>query len=94
MMVETPLLDEIALQDWFHTTYNNGQQAEVETCIENHIWITARKEKMYVREMETSHIKNCIRCWNGEGKTYIPPGYLGGKQKWLDIFNKELLNRQ
>ena len=40
------------------------------------------------------HIHNCIRCWNGEGKLKIPEGYLGGKDKWLNIFQQELLNRQ
>jgi hypothetical protein len=93
-ILETPLLDEIDVAEWFNATYNEGQQLEVESCIENHVWITATKQKMLVREMKTSHIKNCIRCWDGKGKSCIPAGYLGGKAKWLEIFNKELLNRQ
>ena len=49
---------------------------------------------MRVTDMETSHINNCINCFNGLGYSYIPSTYLGGIDKWLEIFNKELLRRQ
>lgn len=74
--------------DWYRT------QEEVENAIKNHIWITARRKSIPVREMSTSHIKNCIKCWKGKGKLKIPSNYLGGKQKWLKIFTEELINRQ
>ena len=66
---------------------------EPENCTENHIWETAYGQEIPVREMETSHINNTIRCWEGKGKKKIPHGYLGGKAKWLKIFNEELINR-
>lgn len=94
MLIETPLLDEIAINKWFNTKYNNGQKTEIQSLIKNHLWITAKKVKIFVKEMTTSHIKNCINCWEGKGKTKIPADYLGGKDKWIDIFSKELLNRQ
>lgn len=65
---------------------------EVDT--ENHVWVTHRRERIPVREMETSHIRNCIRCFEGKGRMIIPSDYLGGKEKWLRIFNQELINRQ
>ncbi len=43
--------------------------------------------------MTTEHIKNCIACWNGVGNKEIPSDYLGGRAKWLKIFNQELINR-
>lgn len=61
--------------------------------IESHIWITARGRRVPVRQMNASHIRNCINCWEGTGRMRIPAGYLGGKEKWLGIFNRELENR-
>lgn len=60
---------------------------------ENHIWITAREEKIPVISMLTEHIQNCINCFNGIGNIRIPSTYLGGKDKWLSIFNEELNRR-
>ena len=60
----------------------------------NHIWITAYDEKIPVKEMTTEHIHNCIACWNGVGNLEIPHDYLGGRRKWLEIFDLELINRQ
>ncbi len=60
---------------------------------ENHIWVTARGVEIPVKSMTTSHINNTIRCWNGEGRMNIPSNYLGGKEKWLNIFSNELVNR-
>jgi hypothetical protein len=57
------------------------------------VWITARKVRIPLREMTTSHIKNCINCFNGLGQTRIPPGYNGGKEKWLTLFRTELTAR-
>ena len=71
-------------------TYNFDQ----ELLIENHVWITAKRERVFVRDMTTSHIRNCINCLNGTGNMRIPFGYLGGTEKWLKIFNNELQNRQ
>lgn len=59
--------------------------------ITNHMWITARRERILVKEMRTSHIKNCIKAFK-TGR--IPRNYLGGKAKWNEIFKNELINRQ
>jgi len=73
-----------------------GEQRELMTSpdVLNPIWVTAMKDRIPVREMETTHIHNCIRCWKGEGKMKIPDNYMAGKIKWLNIFNAELIRRQ
>lgn len=90
MIVEIPkIAPEI---DWNTETKTLGKvETKVET--ENHMWVTARKMSIPVRQMSTSHINNCIRCWKGRGNMSIPHGYLGGKAKWLNIFNQELTSR-
>lgn len=67
---------------------------EQEVSVENHVWITARRQSIPVRSMTTSHINNCIACLEGKGNMTIPEDYLGGKEKWLKIFNEELIKRQ
>ncbi len=59
--------------------------------MENHIWVTKFGHRVPVREMTTKHIHNCISAFH-EGR--IPPNYLGGHEKWNDIFTQELTNRQ
>lgn len=61
---------------------------------EKHIWITAYDIEIPVKQMTTEHINNCIACWEGRGNMRIPDDYLGGKEKWLKIFNDELISRQ
>lgn len=90
----TPELDEIQINDWFSTKYNVEQQLEIDNILDRKVWITARKVKIPVKEMSNKHINNCIKCWNGKGNSRIPAGYLGGKQKWLKIFEDELTKRQ
>lgn len=95
MEVLIPELKKIKNTDWFKDLdYNQLQQEEINKLINNHTWITANRIQIPVSEMSTTHIKNCIRCFKGLGKSTIPNGYLGGKEKWLKIFNKELLKRQ
>jgi len=79
--IKTPNLDKIEFPNWFTTKYNFEQLKEVEALIENHIWITATRKHLFVRNMTTKHINNCINCWNGKGRMHIPVGYLGGKEK-------------
>lgn len=94
-IIKTPELDKIILPNWITTiNYNSLQLVELSTLVENEVWITAGKIKIPIREMKTSHINNCINCLLGKGKSIIPDGYLGGKDKWLKLFNKELINRQ
>ena len=90
---ETPELDKIPLPEWLNTSYTFLQKKEIESLIKNHVWITAFRKKLFVVKMETSHVINCIRCWEGKGNMRIPIGYLGGKEKWLKIFNEELIRR-
>lgn len=95
MVVEIPELEKISKKDWFtNYKYTFLQLKEIETLTEKHVWITAYRRKIFVHDMTTSHIRNCINCLHGEGRSYIPPGYLGGKEKWLKIFEKELSKRQ
>lgn len=93
LLIDTPALDEISIKEWFNAKYNVKQKEEVKQLLDNHIWITSQKIKLSVRSMSTKHIKNCINCWNGKGKLRIPSGYLGGKIKWLKIFEEELTKR-
>lgn len=94
IIITTPALDEIEISRWFTIKYYTfEQQDEIINLLHNHVWITARKEQIFVRTMTTAHILNCINCWEGKGKSKIPKGYLGGKDKWLAIFNQELINR-
>lgn len=94
MIIKTPYLDEISISKWFKTKYSPDQETEIQNLLDNEVWITARRERIPAPEMTTKHIKNTIRCLNGEGKMRIPEGYLGGKDKWLSIFDKELIKRQ
>ena len=95
MEILTPNLDKIKPEKWFMPrVYKPFEILDIATLLNNEVWITAERIKIPVREMKTRHITNCIRCWNGEGKSVIPDGYLGGKEKWLKIFNQELINRQ
>lgn len=94
-LIEIPELEKIGKSQWLKVLeYTLPQQEEIEQLIENEIWITAQRKSIFVRSMGTGHIKNCINCLEGNGKSKIPNGYLGGKEKWLKIFNKELTNRQ
>lgn len=95
MLPETPQLDQIPLINWMEIQfYKPLQKREIKKLLDNHVWITADKRKLFVHEMRSSHIRNCIRCWTGIGKRVIPNGYLGGKTKWLEIFENELTRRQ
>lgn len=96
VLIPTPRIDKIAQRDWMKPKTQALEYIQIEFCqlIENHIWITACKKKIPVSKMSTSHIHNCIRCLYGKGKSKIPAGYLGGKDKWIKIFNEELLRRQ
>lgn len=94
-LIEIPELEKIGKTQWLKVLqYTLPQEQEIEKLIHNEVWVTARKEQMYVREMSTSHIQNCINCWNGIGKSKIPANYLGGKKKWIRIFEDELTKRQ
>lgn len=93
--IDIPELDKITLPNWLtFLDYSPIQKTEINELINNHIWITAYKTQIPVKQMSASHINNCIHCWNGKGKKKIPPHYLGGKEKWLKIFQQELDNRQ
>lgn len=91
MEILTPEIDKIPLKKWLKLDFiTNSLSAEYDLLIENNIWVTAYKRKIPVKNMSTTHIKNCINCFNGTGNSNIPNDYLGGKEKWLKIFNHEL----
>lgn len=64
-----------------------------EVSIKKEVWTTAEGANIPVKQMSTKHIHATIKCWNGQGKLDIPAGYLGGKDKWLKIFERELISR-
>ena len=79
--------------DW--TSVNTVQLGKVEFKVdfEDHVWETAMGIEIPVRNMSTNHINNCINCFNGNGNMRIPNDYLGGKERWLGIFSRELTQR-
>lgn len=92
-LIEIPELGKIGKGKWMKSIYTELQIQEIEQVIEHHVWITANRKQVYVSSMSINHIQNCIRCWEGNGKSKIPENYLGGKSKWLKIFYKELSKR-
>lgn len=89
-----PELDKIKTPNWLTTIdYSPLQQVEIDELIDKHVWVTANRRQIPVNQMSTTHIQNCIKCWNGTGRVKIPNHYLGGKGKWLGIFNGELQRR-
>lgn len=94
IIIKTPKLDDILIDNWFNKSfYNLGEQQEIQSLLDNEVWITAQRIKIPVSEMKSQHIINCINCWEGKGKLKISNNYLGGKDKWLKIFKKELDKR-
>lgn len=57
------------------------------------VWTTAKGTKLPVKLMSSSHIGNCIKCLNSVGGSQISNGYLGGREKWMNIFMDELTSR-
>ncbi len=85
---------KVALWTIHYNEYTKEQKKAVDYLLDNNIWVTARGTEIPVKEMSSNHIQNCIKCWEGTGNMSIPEGYLGGKEKWLKIFNDELVSRQ
>jgi hypothetical protein len=54
------------------------------------IWVSSSGKAVCVKDMSSNHIFNAIRCWTGRGGATIPPHYLGGRDRWLKIFEDEL----
>jgi len=55
-------------------------------------WRTGFGEKIYIRDMKTSHLENCIRKFNT--KSIRNESYLGLKMhRWVELFNHELNRR-
>lgn len=65
--------------------------SDMNVDITNHRWRMVCGRRIIVKEMSTSHVMNCIRAFR---RGTIPPNYLGGKDKWLKIFEHELISRQ
>ncbi|MEK6828916.1 MAG: hypothetical protein AABY15_02235 [Nanoarchaeota archaeon] len=79
--------------DWTQIKTVQLGLVKFEVDFENHTWVTARGIEISVKEMSTNHINNCINCFNGNGNMHIPSDYLGGREKWLGIFSRELTRR-
>ncbi len=59
--------------------------------LNNKIWTTSTNKKIYVKNMTTSHIENCINCFNAKKQVFSE---LINKDGWLKVFNDELNNRK
>lgn len=89
-----PELEKIRLPDWLTIiNYTPLQELEIADLVNKHIWVTAQRKQIPIQKMSTQHIQRCIKCWNGEGRMNIPEHYLGGKKKWLKVFQDELERR-
>jgi len=63
--------------------------------VESKTWLTAGRIRIPICEMETSHIKNTLRCLKGESKTKIPHNWNGKThQRWIELLNEELIKRE
>lgn len=62
----------------------------IENFLANKIWITKDKERIRVEDMTNTHIVNTINAFE---RKKINPKYLGGKDRWLEIFQRELSKR-
>lgn len=91
---QLPIFDNLKLK-WEYLSDNTLAllKPECDLCIKHHVWIDRRGKRYHVKNMTSTHIRNCIKCFNGYGKSVIPDNYLGGKDKWLEIFHLELLSR-
>jgi hypothetical protein len=57
-------------------------------------WRTSSGRHTPIEWMTTQHIKNVIRCLNGNGEVSIPNPYFGKSRfEWLNIFLNELNSR-
>ena len=73
--------------------YYNGNNIENKDWESDKIWATAKGLCIPVTELDQYHLKSIINCWKGKGKKTFPPGFRGGKKKWLKILNAELDRR-
>ena len=59
-----------------------------------YVWKTSTGRDIPIKNMTTTHIKNCIDCLEDRGSMRIPDIYLNKtKREWVIIFNRELINR-
>lgn len=62
---------------------------------ESMVWQSADGRLTRVPQLSNTHIRNIIKCLNGEGLRPIPDDYLGkSKERWLTIMTNELTRRQ
>lgn len=75
------------------------EQADIDwdDLLANRTWITAKRVRIPINEMQTSHIVNCIKCLKGKSirNTVIPQGWAGNtRDKWIKVFQEELDRRK
>ena len=70
-------------KDFMNVEESPIMQFVTDYSIEFHVWVTKYGQCIPVKEMSSRHIRNCIKCWNGQGKSHIPSNYLGGKEKMV-----------
>lgn len=72
----------------------NEPMIDWDDLLESRTWITARRERIPISEMQTSHINNTLRCLKGESRTKIPHQWNGKTHKrWIDLLTDELSKR-
>jgi hypothetical protein len=74
-------------QDWFGTEDLVLNQKETEQFqLENHLWETIDGSLIAIEDMDTNHIKNCIKMiYKSNGRW---------RHEYLRLFEKELRNRK
>ncbi len=66
-------------------------QKKLDDFLNRKIWITSTKNKIHVKNMTSSHIENCINCFNAKEQVFSE---LINKDAWLKVFNDELNSRK
>ena len=83
------------------TLHKKGITAE--KSIQKKIWVNGKGKQLFVEEMSTEHIKNCINFLSQgsyitehkdkEHKIPVPKFYQGYEKQYIELFNDELNRR-
>lgn len=72
----------------------NQPMIDWDDLLESRTWLTARRVRIPISEMQTSHIKNTLRCLKGESRTKIPHQWNGKThERWIELLTDELSKR-
>ena len=81
-------MDDYWCQYWEELDWAE-EEIEMEYRFENKIWVTKDGKKLKIKDMETSHIQNCIKFVNKKinGKQWVYA------EEYTKLFNEELKAR-